>query len=86
MVAQSEGVNLKYGQWNTVSVSAVSNGGAIRDDSVLILVSFKIDVAEESVIYIDNVQVGTRRSRFRRRFGFGNGIRLARQLCFHRGQ
>ena len=62
VVAQSEGVNLKYGQWNTVSVSAVSNGGAIRDDSVLILVSFKIDVAEESVIYIDNVQVGTRRS------------------------
>ena len=60
IVAQYEGTDLIYGQWNTVKVSAVAGESVIRDDSVLILVSFKMDIAEGAEVYIDNVQVGTR--------------------------
>lgn len=62
VIAQYDGVALEYGKWNTVSVQAVAEESVIRDDSVLIIVSFKMDVGEGAVICVDNVQVGTRSS------------------------
>lgn len=60
IIAQYEGTDLVYGQWNTVKVSAVAETSVIRSDSVLILLSFKMDVSEGAEVYIDNVKIGTR--------------------------
>lgn len=58
IIAETDIVELEKGTWNTLTTSPLNNDGIVPDDSVLLVISFQINLPEDGTVYLDNAEFG----------------------------
>jgi len=60
IIAESDVEEISKDEWFTITTIPAGNEGIVPDDSVLLVISFQINIPEDGTVYMDHAQFGKR--------------------------